>query len=188
MVPYEIYYKSDADCENEVIDPKCDPCLIPEKGRIRGVAFIHKKYYPILIEDPTSQQLWQNGIAQGYIKVIHETLGSTDGGSEETGPGYGDNSETLLGYNHAPVIKDPNYKGNSLFWNSIKGKSSYHLAYRTETQVHISDNTVTTIPKNSIEEALNSNVDWNVTIKWFQKNLLLPHDTPEGIFSCFQIV
>ena len=127
-----VYYPSTEGCEIVALDPVCNPCLDYEKGRIRSIALVHKSYYPTLAIDPTNPEVWKTGILSGAIKVINEVLGSTDGGSEKTGPGYGDNIETLLGYDFAPVIKDPNYKGNSLFWNSVNGKSPYHLAYRTE--------------------------------------------------------
>lgn len=184
-----IYYPSADNCEEPISDPVCDPCGTHEKARIRSYALVHKSYYATLLEDPTDTQLWVDGITSGLIKVVPEVLGSTDGGSEKTGPGYGDNVETTLGYDHAPVIKDPNYKGNSLFYDSLSGKTPYHLAYRTETSIHISANPVSVIVKNPVEESLDANVDWNLTFKWFQEKPVLPHDTPEGIFDdCFQLV
>lgn len=183
-----VYYPSNEDCENVALDPSCNPCLDYEKARIRSIALVHKSYYPILMEDPTDPEIWKAGILSGLIKVIPEVLGSTDGGAEKTGPGYGDNTETLLGFDFAPVIKDPNYKGNALFWDSVSGKTPYHFAYRTETQIHIASNPATIIVKAPVEESLDANVDWNITAKWFQERQVIPHDTPEGIFdNCFQL-
>lgn len=173
-----IYYPSD--CEVEIPDHVCDPCETYEQGKIRAVAFIKSTFE---FTDPTDPTEWQSGLNSHDIIVIPAVIGSFDGGTEVLGPGYGDQSETLLGYDFTSTIRDPNYKSNCNFWNLLKATKNYRFAYKTETQIHITNNPVTIIPKNPVTEDINSFVDWQALIKWKDKDVPCPVDAPAGIFD-----
>jgi hypothetical protein len=177
---YDVYYPSG--CDVELGEHYCSNCPTPEHARVRSVAFIKSGFE---FTDPTSPTEWQTGIANKDIIIIPETNGSFDGGAEVEGPGYGDQATKLVGYNFSLTYNDPNYKENANFYNTLKRVNNYRVAYRTESQVHISNNTVSAIPKNPVAEDLTAEVTWNVQVKWADDDLPIPYDVPEGIFTCF---
>lgn len=178
-----IYYPSD--CEVEIPEHICDPCEAFEKGKIRAVAFIKKTFEFI---DPTNPTEWRNGILAHDIIVIPAVIGSFDGGTEVLGPGYGNQSETVLGYDFTSNLRDPNYKSNCTFWNLLKASRNYKYAYKTETQIHLTNNPVTIIPKNPVTEDINSIVEWQALLKWKDSDNPCPFDAPAGIFDeCFTV-
>lgn len=178
---YPIYYPSG--CEQAIPPHYCNPCPVPEHGRIRSIAFIDKGFSFIDPSDPTE---WQQGIADKKIIIIPQVNGTYDGGSEVEVAGYGDQQTKLTGYNHQLTYNDPDYKHNCDFYNAIKWTRNYKLAYRTETQVHMVDDIVQVIPKNPVTEETTSEVVWNVLVKWSGEDTPCPYDAPIGIFeNCY---
>lgn len=177
---YGIYYPSG--CDTAVPDHYCNPCETPEHGRVRSVAFIANDFE---FTDPSNPVEWQDGIDDKKIIIIPETNGSFDGGSEVETPGYGDQQTKLVGYNFQLTYNDPNYKLNADFYNAIKNSRGFRLAYRTESLVHLTQNSVSVVPKNPVAEDLTSEVVWNVLVKWSEGDLPIPYNVPAGIFACF---
>lgn len=177
---YQVYYPNG--CEAEIGDHYCNNCDAAEHARVRSAAFIASDF---AFTDPTSPVEWRAGILAKKIIIIPEVNGTFDGGSEVEGPGYGDQVSKLTGYDFQAVYNDPNYKFNADFYNSLKRSRNWRFAYRTETQTHLTENTVTVIPKNPVTENLTDEVVWNVTVKWSETDLPVPFDTPVGIFTCF---
>lgn len=178
-----IYYP--AGCDAAIPAHHCDPCAEIEHARVRSVAYIKTSFE---FTDPTNPVEWTNGINNGDIIVIPEVLGSFDGGAPVEGAGYGDQQSKLTGYNFSLVYKDPNYLENDDFYNNIKRSRNYKIAYRTETQTHISTNAVSVIPKNPVAEDLTSEVVWDVEVKFSQGDLPAPFNTPAGTFTeCFAV-
>ena len=148
------------------------------------MAYIHKSYVAAVKAEPENATVWTDGRTQKLILVIPETLGSFDGGAPVEAPGYGDVESRLIGFKFGLGYKDPNFKGNCPFYNSIKGSSNWHIAFRTEKTTRISGNPVSVIPKAPVTEDLNSVVDWNVDVKWSEADQPCPFDTPDGVFVC----
>lgn len=175
-----LYYPTN--CDEEIPQHICDPCETQEHGRIRGVAYIHKSY---AFADPTDPSEWQSAIAAGHVIVIPKTNGSYDGGTPIEGPGYGDSPTTYIGSNFSATYKDPNYQNNCGFYNGLKRSRNFKFAYLTETKVHITNKTVTVLPKNPVADDITSLVEWEVNVKWVDKDFACSYDIPEGIFECF---
>lgn len=173
-------------CDNIVPDHNCDPCAEREYGRIRSAGFIHKDF-EFADGDTTNTTEWQRGISEGKIIVIPETNGEFPEPSEKVGPGYGDTTETLLGFDFSANFVDPNYKENCDFYNALIGNRNYKFFYRTSTQTHITDKTVTIIPKKSIQNDLTSEVTWKINVKWMSNQFPCPFNTPESVFTCFML-
>lgn len=173
-----VYYPSG--CDELIPDYICDPCVETEKGRIRSIAFIKNSF---AFTDPTSPAEWQAGFAAGDIIIIPFTKGTFDGGSEVESAGYGDLATKLTGYNFQLQYQDPNYRTNCEFYNAIKRSSNYRVAYRTETQIHISNNPVQVIPKNPVQDDITTEVVWDVLVKWSDSDVPCPVDVPAGIFD-----
>lgn len=176
-----IYYP--ASCADEAPLYNCDPCPIsPEHGRVRSTAYIHKSW---VFSDPTNAVEWLDGIDQGKIIIVPETNGEFDGGSPVMGPGYGDVLEVLLGYNFSLKYKDPRFAKNVSFYNQLKNSRNYKFAYRTETKTWITVVPVQIIPKQPVGGDLTSVIDGDIEVKFSHEDLVLPYDTPEGVFDCF---
>lgn len=173
-----VYYPSG--CDALIPEHICDPCEEIELGRIRSVAFIKNTFE---FTDPSDPTEWQAGFASGDIILIPQTKGNFDGGAEVEAPGYGDQATRLTGYNFQAQYQDPNYRLNCNFYNAIKNSRQYRFAYRTQTQVHITDTTVQVIPKNPVQDDTTTEVVWDVLVKWSGSNLPCPYDVPAGIFD-----
>ena len=172
-------------CDDEIIDPVCDPCLDDmEHGRVRSTAAVHKNFMPTLIANPDSKAVWDAGVAAKSIYIIPETQGTFDGGSPVMVPGYGDATEKLAGYNFTLNFMDPNFKQNVPYHNSQKNSSNWHIAFRTETQTRLSGKPCSFVPKTPVGAELSSEVVIDVEVKWFEKDQPVPFDTPVGVFVC----
>jgi hypothetical protein len=177
---YTPYYPTG--CSTDVANHICNPCEDREHGRIRSIALIKDTFTFV---DPTNPVEWEAGILTKDIRIIAETNGSFDGGSPKEGAGYGNSSSTLLGYDFNLKYKDPNYKDNCAFYNSVKNSRVWKIAYRTENLTHMSTNPAIIIPRNTVADDLTSEVVWDVEVKWSDKDLPCPFATPEGVFTCF---
>lgn len=173
-----IYYPSD--CEVEIPEHVCDPCESFEKGKIRAAGFIKQGFN---FSDPTNPTEWRTGLNAHNIILIPAVIGSFDGGTEVLGPGYGNQSESLIGYDFTSTFRDPNYSSNCAFYNLLKLSRLYRYFYKTETKVHITDVPVVVIPKSPVTEDINSFVEWQILVKWRDSDLPCPFDEPAGIFD-----
>lgn len=172
-----------AGCDSIIGDHSCDPCETIESAKVRSVGYIKSSYTFV---DPTSPAEWNLAIANKNVIIIPFVNGTFDGGAEVTKDGYGDQVTKLTGYNFTAQYKDPNYRKNAIFYNGIKTSLSYKFFYRTSSQTHITNNTVQVIPKNPVTAAATDDVVWDVTVKWADTDLPVPHNTPAGIFDhCF---
>lgn len=154
----------------------CDPCE-HENGRVRGVALIDPSYdYQTLIAklkgDAAAQSqaaaLFETAIEDGKIHLISETNGTFDGGAAQTGDGYGDEENRLLGYLYTLAYKDPSYSGNKDFYERIE-KEHWIPMWRTETLLHFADKPASVQAIAPVEADLTSAVAWNVTNTWKSK-------------------
>jgi len=177
-----IYYPSN--CDATVPEHICNPCDSIEHGRIRSIAFISNT---VTIVDPTSPTEWLAAIQANTVRIIPETSGTFDGGEAKEEAGFGDLETRLTGYSFSLNFKDPNYKDNAAFYNAIKYSRSWKVAYRTETQIHLSDAAVSVVPKTPVADDLNSAVVWEVQVKWQGSSLPTPYDVPAGVFDCFAL-
>lgn len=169
-------------CGTKIPPHNCDPCADREYGRVRSVAFIKDSYNFVDPEDPAE---WETAIQNGDVILIPAVHGSLPDPSEQLGVGYGDATETLLGFEYALQYFDPNYKENCDFYNALKRSQGYKVMYKSQTQGHITDVTVTVIPKPPIEDDLNSEVVWNVTVKWKDSDHPCPFTFPESVLECY---
>lgn len=181
-----IYYPG---CDTEELpDYQCDPCQGVEKAKVRSAGFVSKAYYAALAANPTNTAVWVAGIESGDIVIIPKVIGTFDPGDPITGTGYGDDVEEILGTDYVLNFRDPNYKSNCVFYNTIKKQNGkWHAIYRTETLTHISDKSVTINSRAPVAEDIQANVEWNVSATWRNRDSPCPFDTPEGVFDCFGI-
>jgi len=177
---YPVYYP--AGCAAEIGDHYCNDCEDFESGRVSLVAFISSDF---AFNDPTNRNEWVAGIQAKQIIIIPKTSGAFDGGSEVETPGYGRQATQLTGYNFVLTYNDPNYKFNADFYNAIKRSSNYKLAFGTETLIHLTETTVSIVPKNPVVDDVTSRVVWVVAVKWADDDLPVPYTMPAGLDLCF---
>ena len=176
---------------------ECDPCN-RELGRVRSVLLIRSKQYldelvELIKKDVDAHTAetekdvvnkFEKLIESGDLHLISETTGTFDGGSAQTGDGYGDEDSRLLGYQKTLTYKDPSYANNGDFYEAIE-KEKWYLAWRTETLLHFADKPASFQAIDPVEEDLTSAVVWNVTATWKtkKKETLLPADTLAKYFD-----
>ena len=152
----------------------CDPCG-RELGRVRGVALVDASVdLTELIEElkagsEQAASTFESIIESGKLHLISETTGTFDGGSAQTGDGYGDEETRLLGYLYTLSFKDPSFSGNKDFYERAESEH-WKLIWRTETLLHFADKPAGIQAIAPIEQDLTSAVAWNVTATWKSKN------------------
>ena len=171
-----IYYTG---CATAIIPPDCTDCPTKELAGIRSIWLQKSTYTFTDISDPTE---WATAIQAGDVYVYPFTRGSLEVAETES-PGFGDNSTTVDGYEFTLNAVDPNYTGNCASWKSLRKNKSLLVGYRTETQIHLSEKTVSISPMAPIAEDVKAGVYWNVKIKWSQDDPSCPVDMPTGVFE-----
>jgi len=177
IIVMAIVYKKCVE-DGNVPEYLCDPCVITEKGRVRGTAYIHKSLKDVLegesstpgIKNVELKAWWETQILAGLIKVIPKTRGTYDGGTSNMITGYGDVSEIKSNKTHTLVFSDPNHKGNDDFWQGMENVATdYLIAWRTETELRVANAPLDNIDaQDAVEEDINSDVRWQVTNTWRQ--------------------
>ena len=173
-----IIYKT---CPQDGIIPDymCDPCGATEKGRVRGVAYIHKSLKSTITkQNVESLSWWENGIESGMIKIIPSTRGTFDGGAKVTVTGFGDEHELVTGKTFTVVFNDRNHTENEEFYEILENNfKNYILAFRTESELRIGTDALNSMEaKDNVEEDDASIVLWQATATWNQNKpkLIVP--------------
>lgn len=179
-----IVYK-DCDTTGAELVHTCDACQTVEMGRIRTL-FLIKKGTKITF--PLTKTEWTAAIEAGNIIAIPNVKGSSDGGSPITADGYGDASERLLGYDYTLNISDPAYKDNTDFYEAAE-KETWNVAYCTETLLHYTNEDVKLKATDPIETGTDSEVVWNLELKWRSKHKTVKAAKAEisDLLRCFEL-
>lgn len=156
----------------------CDPCG-RELGRVRGVVLFDGGFEDwdnliTKLKSGTTSDLeaaltiFEEALTNGKATLISETNGTFDGGSAQTGDGYGDEENRLLGYLYTLNFKDPSYGGNKDFWERAELEHK-KIMWRTETLLHFADKPASIQAIAPVEADLTSSVVWDVTATWKSK-------------------
>lgn len=163
------------DVSGEQLIHVCDPCG-RELGRVRGVALVDGSVNLTELIDALknesadqAQTIFEGLIEAGKLHLISESTGTFDGGSAQTGDGYGDEENRLLGYLYTLSFKDPSFSGNKEFYESAES-THWKVIWRTETLLHFADKPANIQAIAPVEQDLTSAVVWNVTATWKSKN------------------
>jgi len=169
----------------------CDPCGEPEKGRVRGVAYIHKDLKSTIDKtNVESRAWWENGIESELIKIVPSTRGTFDGGTKQTVAGFGDEKEKIVGKTFVAVINDQNHTGNELFYQALENNfKDYIFAFRTGSELRIANDVILGLEvKDNVEEDTESDVFWQATVTWEQNRpkMIVPiYDLSDDVKSLF---
>ena len=143
----------------------CDPCLTAENGNVRSLVLIRKG---TVIAFPLVKFDWELQVGLGNIFIMPETRGSFDGGTPKYITGYGSIKEKKVGDDYVLAVRDPNYVDNVAFYQEAE-KHLWNIAYLSETQLNYVAQDVTIAAKAPIEEDLETDVAWDLELKWFSK-------------------
>ena len=180
---YAIYYPA-GECDN-LPDHIPEVCAgeDTEQARVSSVALIHKSVIASIKTDPSVAAAWLAAIQLKKVYIIPETQGSYDGGTPVKGTGYGRLKEKIISFDGVVTYKDPAYKANGPFYNALAKSNSWHIAFCTETQIHVSDTPATFAPKNEVVDDVTGEVVWTIEASFNQPGVLAPFDIPAGIFE-----
>lgn len=174
----QVYYL--ADCDAAMVHT-CSNCGESELGRIRHVA-VPKTSYDFT--DITSTAEWQQAIEDDEVEVIPNVHGSFTSTVVE-GPGYGDQSTSFLTHEFVLTFFDKEFSANCEFYNSLAKTRNRKLIFVTEDKIFISDKAVVFLPSMNIQDDDQTNIEWNVQVKWRGRTLPCGSAIPEDIFACF---
>lgn len=169
-------------CENAVFDKAyySDPCRASEGGNVRSLVLIRKGTD---ITFPLDRAEWIEQVELGNIFIMSETRGVFDGGTEKTIQGYGKEKERVVGFDYTLQFKDPNYRLNGKFYEAAE-KPIWNVAYLSETQLHYVNSDCQLSARAPIEEDMDSDVAWNVEVKWTAKDkpVMSAYSTIDDLF------
>ena len=172
-----------ASCRGTVPDYVELGCNEFESGRITAIAFIDENVTFTDITDPTE---WTNLSYDTDILIHNEVSGSYSKPSPTEIAGKGKQDTKVVGRKHEIQCTVLSIKGNDAYWNSLNKSSNYKVAFVVGSDYDLLfcvDKTVTIDAAAQIEESLDSEAQWLVTIKWSDIDLPSTSDVPEGVFD-----
>jgi hypothetical protein len=115
-----------------------------------------------------------------------EVRGTYDGGSPIDVPGVGNQDTRVINADRTMTITVPGVKGNEGFWDEFSKSNDYRVAIVVggDYNLLLINNVDTSIfASPTVEEGLDTEVNWNVAIKWKDRNNMKSSDVPTGIFN-----
>lgn len=177
------YYPSD--CDIDEVAYACANCdELVEHGRVRHAGSVKKDYIATLLADPLNPILWGAGILQGKIDLMPDVLGTWNGGVPKEGTGYGDQTSTIISFEHEVNFKDQRFKSNSAFYNRLAKSKDRIFFFVTETLVFFSTKAASFLPSSPVTENLEDKINFDVKVKWLENDILIPHTRVDEILSC----
>ena len=161
------------------VEPECTI----EGGRIVACAFV---YNTIAFTDITDPAEWVDENYASDIIVFQEVSGSYAGGSPTEVAGKGNNDTRVVGAKHEATVRISGVKGNDAFWNAMNRSSGYNFAfvvggdYGLLMYVPVD---VSIYARPDVQEGLDTEVDWVVSIKWSEFDNPQTSNVPTGIFN-----
>ncbi len=154
-----------------------------ENGSVVAVAFIEDSVSFTDITDPSE---WVGQTYASDILIHNEVRGSYAKAAPTEIPGKGKQDTRVVGRKHEMIFRVSNIKGNDGYWNSLNQSTNYTLAfvvgggydllYRVPVNISIDAGS-------DVQEGLDTEVDWMVSVKWSAKDLPSTSDVPAGIFD-----
>ncbi len=160
------------------VNPECEI----EPGSVVAVAFIDKS---ITFDSITNPAEWVDESYASDIIIFKEVRGSYSKPAAVTVPGKGKQSTRVIGRNHEVAFRVSGVKRNSNFWNQMNKSTNYNFAfvvggnydllYYVDTQVSID-------AASEVQEGLDTEVDFMVSVTWSDFDLPTTSNTPSGEF------
>lgn len=168
------------------IRPFVTPECSDERGRIVGLAFIHENIHSAIYADPSNASLWVDGSYAADLTVFQEVRGTYDGGSPTTLPGFGNQDTKTSNADRTITVQVQGVKGNEGFWDDMRRSNNFYVAVVVGGDydlLMINNKTVDIFASPPVEEGLETEVTWNVIIKWKDANNMKTSSVPAGVFN-----
>lgn len=154
-----------------------------EPGSVVAVAFIDEDVTFTDITDPAE---WTNLTYASDVLVHQEVRGSYSKPAATEIPGKGKQDTRVVGRKHELLFRVSSIKGNDNYWNTLNRSTNYKVAFVVGSEYDLLfyvDTNVSIDAGPVVEESLDSEVDWNVSVKWSSINVPGTSDVPTGIFE-----
>jgi len=174
-----------ANCRPSIPDFTSPECSF-EAGRIVAIAFIHKGIHSTIFANPSNAALWVDGSYSADLHVFQEVRGTYSGGQPTEINGLGTQSTRVINGEHSINVRIEGVKNNETFWNELAKSHEYRVAFVVGGNydlLFINDKDCSIYANVPIEEGLDSEVLWNVDIKWRDFDNPKSSDVPTGIFN-----
>lgn len=99
------------------------------------------------------------------------------------GEGFGNTPTYVIGRDYEITYMDPSLTDNCAFYAAIENSVEWRIAFVTATQLWISSTPVSVQVTTPIAAGLNSEVLFNVVVKFTEGGLLCSQDKPVGTFE-----
>jgi hypothetical protein len=161
------------------IEPEC----IVEGGSVVAVAFIDKS---ITFTNITNPAQWVDQSYASDIIIFPEVRGSYAKPSVTEVQGKGKQATRPVGRNHEVVFRVSGIKGNDVFWNAMNKSTNYTFAFVVGGSYSLlmytsAEVSIDAAPE--VQEGLDTEVDWLVSVKWSKFDVPSTSNVPAGVFN-----
>jgi hypothetical protein len=154
-----------------------------EPGSVVAVAFIEDSVTFTDITDPAE---WTSLTYATDILIHSEVRGSYPKPSPTEIQGKGKQDTRIVGRKHELVFRVASIKGNDNYWNTLNRSTNYKVAFVVGVNydlLYYVDNNVSIDAASDVQEGIDTEVDWMVSVKWSDIEVPSTSDVPAGIFE-----
>ena len=154
-----------------------------EPGSVVAVAFIDED---VSFTDITDAAEWTNLTYSTDILVHQEVRGSYAKAAATEIAGKGKQDTRVVGRKHELTFRVSSIKGNDNYWNTLNRATNYKVAFVVGSDYDLLFYVNTNVSIDAgpvVEEGLDTEVDWNVSVKWSDIEVPSTSDVPTGIFE-----
>ena len=157
-----------------------------EPGSVVAIAFVDEDSKFTSSNDITDPANWINLDYDASVLIHQEVRGLYARPAATEIPGKGKQDVRITGRKHQVDFKADSIKGNDNYWNTLNRSTNYTFAFVVGADYDLlfyTDKTVSIDAVPVVDESLDSQVDWNVTVKWSDIDVPSTSDVPAGIFE-----
>ncbi len=154
-----------------------------EPGSIVAIAFIDEDVTFTDITDPSE---WINLDYAASTLIHQEVRGSYAKPAATEIAGKGKQDTRVVGRKHEAIFRVSSIKGNDNYWNTLNRATNYKFAMVIGSDYDLLlyvDKTVSIDAAPDVQEGLDTEVDWLVSIKWSDIDVPSTSNVPVGIFE-----
>ena len=156
-----------------------------EPGRVVAVAFIEESIdFDVLdITDPAN---WGSLTYSSDVLIHDEVRGTYSKPAATEIPGKGKQDVRVVGRKHELVFNVSSIKGNDNYWNTLNRSTNYTVAFVVGSNYDLLfyvNKTVSIDAAPVVSDSIDSEVDWEVSVKWSDANVPSTSNVPVGIFE-----
>ena len=154
-----------------------------EPGSIVAFAFIDEDVDFTDITDPAE---WVGLDYAASVLIHQEVRGSYAKPAATEIAGKGKQDTRIVGRKHEATFRVSSIKGNDNYWNTMNRSTNYTCAFVVGSDYDLLmrvDKNVSIDAAPDVQEGLDTEVDWLVTVKWSDLDVPSTSDVPTGIFE-----